>query len=156
MEQIRVLLVDDDRTVRDPIRRVLEGMGWAVDEAADLAVARRVFERFRPDAVVLDFQLPDGTALDLLPAIRREDEYVPVLILTGHSEIDVAVATIKAGADQFLVKPVELGTLRDLLQRTLDERRSARRGRAGARLERREELDPFAGESTAIRTLERE
>jgi DNA-binding NtrC family response regulator len=156
MEPIRLLLVDDDRTVRDPIRRLFEGMGWRVDEAEDLASGRRAFERFRPDAVLLDFQLPDGTALDLLPVIRREDEEVPVLILTGHGEIDVAVATIKAGADQFLVKPVELAVLRDLLQRTLEERRSARRGRAGARLDRRAELDPFAGQSPAIRALERE
>jgi len=156
MEPIRLLLVDDDRTVRDPIRRLFDGLGWRVDEAEDLAAGRRVFERFRPDAVLLDFQLPDGTALDLLPLIRREDGDVPVVILTGHGEIDVAVATIKAGADQFLVKPVELATLRDLLQRTLDERRSARRGRAGARLERRAEDDPFAGESAAIRALESE
>jgi DNA-binding NtrC family response regulator len=156
MEPTRLLLVDDDRTVRDPIHRLFAGMGWRIDEAETIAAARLVFAQTRPDAVLLDFELPDGTALDLLPGLRREDAEVPVIILTGHGELEVAVSTIKAGADQFLVKPVELGALREVLTRTLEERRSARRGRAGARLEGRGELDPFAGVSASVRALERE
>ena len=156
MEPTRLLLVDDDRTVRDPIHRLFAGLGWRIDEAENLAAARVAFGRFRPDAVLLDFELPDGTALDLLPWLRDEDAEVPVLILTGHGELEVAVSTIKAGADQFLVKPVELASLRELLVRTLEERRSARRGRADARLDGRGELDPFAGVSTAVRALGRE
>ncbi len=156
MESARLLLVDDDRTVRDQIRRLFTGQGWLVEEAGDIEEARRAFDRFRPDAVVLDYSLPDGTALDLLGGFKRQEPDVPVLVLTGHSEIELAVATIKAGADQFLTKPVELTTLRTLVARTLEERRSTRRDRAGSRREGRSELDPFVGISNVTRALERE
>jgi DNA-binding NtrC family response regulator len=106
--------------------------------------------------VLLDYNLPDGTALDVLPVFRRQEPEVPVLVLTGHGEIDLAVATIKAGADQFLTKPVELAVLRELAVRALEGRRAARRQRADVRREDRAELDPFVGESAAVRRLERD
>ena len=156
MELNRILLIDDDRTVRDQVRHLLESGACRVEEAGDVETARRAFERFRPDLVLLDYSLPDGTALDLLPAFKRQEPDVPVLILTGHAEIALAVATIKAGADQFLTKPVELGTLRTLVDRMLEERRSVRRDRADARRSDSAELDPFVGSSTVLRNLETE
>jgi DNA-binding NtrC family response regulator len=156
MDTPRLLLVEDDRAVRDPVRRMFESERWLVEEADGVEAARRAFDRLRPDAVLLDYSLPDGTALDLLPAFKRQEPDVPVLILTGRGEIELAVATIKAGADQFLTKPVELAVLRDRVERTLEDRRSARRERADSRREGRGELDPFVGDSAAVRALERE
>jgi DNA-binding NtrC family response regulator len=156
MESPRLLLVDDDRAVREPVRRLFAGDGWRIEEAGDVAEARRAFDRFRPDVVVLDYSLPDGTALDVLEDFKRQEPDVPILLLTGHNEVSLAVATIKAGADQFLVKPVELQALRELVARTLDGRRSARRDRAGVRREGRTEFDPFAGSSSRVRALERD
>ena len=155
-DSARILLVDDDRTIRGPIRQMLEAQAYRVEEAEDVVSAQRAFEQFRPDLVLLDHSLPDGTALDLLPVFQRIDPDVPILVLTGHTEIELAVATVKAGADQFLTKPVELGVLRALIGRTLEERRSLRRDRAGERRGDRDEHDPFAGPSRRIRTLERE
>jgi DNA-binding NtrC family response regulator len=156
MESPRLLLVDDDRNVREPVRRLFAGDGWRVEEAGDVAEAQRAFDRFRPDAVVLDYSLPDGTAMDLLEVFKRQEPDVPILILTGHNEVSLAVSMIKAGADHFLTKPVELPALRELLGRALDGRRSARRDRAGARREGRGEVDPFVGTSAAVRSLERD
>jgi DNA-binding NtrC family response regulator len=151
-----LLLIDDDRSVRDPIRRFFAADGWRIEEAETIGAGERAFERHRPDAVLLDFSLPDGSALDLLPRLRSLDPDVPIVILTGHGEIQLAVATIKAGADQFLVKPAELRTLGEVLERALELKRSARRERAGARRADRGEVDPFVGESRAIRALEAE
>ncbi|GMU67525.1 MAG: sigma-54-dependent Fis family transcriptional regulator [Acidobacteriota bacterium] len=156
MNDTCLLLIDDDRSVRDPVRRLFVAEGWRVEEAETIADGQRVFERVRPDAVLLDFSLPDGSALDLLPRLRQQDPDVPIVILTAHGEIQLAVATIKAGADQFLVKPAELRTLREVLERALELRRSARRDRAGARRDDRGGVDPFVGESRAIRELEQE
>jgi len=155
-EAARILLIDDDRTIRGSIRHLFQGQGHLVEEAEDVVSAQRAFEAFRPDVVLLDHSLPDGTALDLLPVFKRLEPDVPILVLTGHGEIELAVATVKAGADQFLTKPVELGALRTLVDRTLEGRQSLRRDRAGARRTDRDELDPFAGSSRRIRALERE
>jgi DNA-binding NtrC family response regulator len=149
-----LLLIDDDRSVRDPIRRFFAADGWRIEEAETVGAGERAFERHRPDAVLLDFSLPDGSALDLLPRLRSLDPDVPIVILTGHGEIQLAVATIKAGADQFLVKPAELRTLGEVVERALELKRSARRERAGARRADRGEIDPFVGESRALRALE--
>lgn len=151
----RILLVDDDRTIRSPVRQLFESQGFTVREAEDVASARLAFDSFRPDAVLLDYELPDGTALDLIPIYRRLEPEVPILVLTGHNEIVLAVSAIKAGADQFLTKPIELPTLLEVVTRTLEDRRSLRRERAGERRGGRDELDPFLGTSRPTRALER-
>ena len=97
--------------------------------------------------------LPDGTALDFLPRIREIDPSMPVLVLTGHATIDLAVRAIKEGADQFLAKPVELPTLLVMLRRLLESQREKRRQLAGRARQARETVDPFAGTSPRSATL---
>jgi DNA-binding NtrC family response regulator len=108
----------------------------------------------RPDAVILDYKLPDGTALDLLPQIRAIDESVAVILLTAHATIDLAVAAMKEGADHFLTKPVELPALQIVLERALDRNRAVHTDLAERTKESRNHLDPFAGTSAAIRAIE--
>ena len=153
VEGSRVLLVEDDPTVRATLRRLFESERCEIQEANCLAMARSACASFRPEVVLLDYELPDGTALDLLPELKEAAPDVPVLILTGHRELDVAVATIKAGAEQFLTKPPDLGALLEMVRRLLEQRSTARREQAGASRRAREEPEPFAGRSAAIRRL---
>jgi DNA-binding NtrC family response regulator len=88
-----------------------------------------------------------------LPRIREIDSTLPVVVLTGHATIDLAVRAVKEGADQFLAKPVELPALVVMLRRLLETQREKRRQAAGRARQAREAVDPFTGTSAAIRRL---
>jgi DNA-binding NtrC family response regulator len=149
----KVLIVDDEPGIRFGMRDYLEAEGFEVEEADTAAGAERLVRESRPDAVVLDHMLPDGTALDLLPRLKEADPSLPVVVLTGHATIDLAVRAVKEGADQFLAKPVELAALALMLQRLLESQREKRRQIARRARQARETVDPFTGTSAAIRAL---
>jgi DNA-binding NtrC family response regulator len=149
----KILIVDDEPGIRFGVRDFLESEGLEVEEADTIASAERVLRDWHPDAVVLDHMLPDGTALDLLPRLREIDATVPVVVLTGHATIDLAVRAVKEGADQFLAKPVELPALLVIVQRLLESQREKRRQIAGRARQAREAVDPFTGTSAAIGAL---
>jgi DNA-binding NtrC family response regulator len=149
----RILLVDDEPGARFGVQDFLSAHGYEVTEADSCRAAEAAFRRNRPDLVLLDYALPDGDALTLLPRLRAMDAAVPVVILTGHGSIDLAVRAVKEGAEQFLTKPVELASLVVVLQRIVDARRSRRRQLAGEARESRTEIDPFLGDTPAIRRL---
>ncbi|HLF55664.1 MAG TPA: sigma-54 dependent transcriptional regulator [Thermoanaerobaculia bacterium] len=151
----RVLVVEDDASLGEQIRSLLEADGLEVSLARDLAAARRLAGENAPDVYLLDFELPDGTALDLIPHLRELDHDAVVLVLTGHAQIDLAVACVKAGADQFLTKPVELAALRLMVRSAAERRRLSRRETAKV-LREKIGPDPFVGGSRRIRALERE
>jgi DNA-binding NtrC family response regulator len=149
----KILIVDDEPGIRFGVRDFLESEGLEVDEAETVAGAEKAVREGRPDAIVLDHMLPDGTALDLLPRLREIDPSVPVVVLTGHATIDLAVRAVKEGADQFLAKPVELPALLVLVRRLLESQRERRRQIAGRARQAREAVDPFVGTSAAIREV---
>ncbi|MDZ4805359.1 MAG: sigma-54 dependent transcriptional regulator [Candidatus Eisenbacteria bacterium] len=153
MSRHRIQLVDDDPAARAAVREYLEIQGYEVLEAETAGMAVEVFRTARPDVVVLDYRLPDGNALELLPRLKAIDSDVPILILTGHGTIDLAVTAIQQGADQFLTKPVQLPALHVLIQRAIDRHRRVRREVAGSNATRHPPIDPFAGESRIIESL---
>ncbi|MGH8729520.1 MAG: sigma-54-dependent transcriptional regulator, partial [Burkholderiales bacterium] len=102
------------------------------------------------DCAVLDYRLPDGDALELMPLLKQIDDSVPLLVLTGHGTIDLAVRAIKEGADQFLTKPVELPALLIVLKRLLENQRTRRQQSLGRSKAARGLIDPFLGTSRAI------
>jgi DNA-binding NtrC family response regulator len=148
-----VLVVEDDLAVRLPLRGFLTAKGFEVEEAETLAAAEQIFKRRRPEAVVMDFSLPDGDGLALLRTLKGLDPSVPVVMLTGHGTIDLAVAAIKDGAEQFFTKPVELPALLVVLERALENQRVRHNSMARRSTEARKAVDPFLGESPAIRRL---
>jgi DNA-binding NtrC family response regulator len=149
----RVLVVDDEPAVRAAIQRFLEGHGFKTAVAEDCRSAEAAFLATRPDAAIIDYSLPDGNALELLPRLKAVDPTVPLIILTGFGSIDLAVRAIKEGADQFLTKPVELPTLAVLIERLAATARDRRRKLAGTLSKSREAIDPFLGQSPAIRRM---
>jgi DNA-binding NtrC family response regulator len=151
--QRRILVVDDEPSVRFGLRHFFEAHGLEVVEASTCREARELFRGYRPDLVLLDYRLTDGTALELLPELRAMDPSIPVLVLTAHVSIETAIQVIKQGAEHFLPKPVELPTLWVMVERLLEVQRTHRQQRALA-ASRTEELNPFLGGSRAIRELE--
>jgi DNA-binding NtrC family response regulator len=134
----------------------LAARGWQTHEAADVATAAERFAAASPDVTVVDHQLPDGTALDVLARFRELDPTAPVVVLTGHGSIDLAVRAIQSGADQFLTKPVDLPTLEGMLRRLVDDSRARQRARADKARADRSPLNPFIGRSAAIQELARD
>jgi DNA-binding NtrC family response regulator len=149
----KILIVDDEPGIRFGVRDFIESEQLEVEEADSVASAERAVREGGPDAVILDHMLPDGTALDLLPRLKELDPSLPVVVLTGHASIDLAVRAVKEGADHFLAKPVELPALVVILRRLLESRREKRRQIAGRTRQAREAVDPFVGGSRAIREL---
>ncbi|WP_330310594.1 response regulator transcription factor [Streptomyces sp. NBC_00523] len=118
---VRVLVVDDEPDVTDVLSGVMTAEGWQVRTAADGASALATARDFRPDAVVLDWMLPDLDGLQVLRALRREAPRVCVLFLTARDAVEDRITGITAGGDDYVTKPYSLeevlARLRGLLRR---------------------------------------
>lgn len=123
---MKILVVDDERAVRDSLRRALELEGYDVDLAVDGGDAlQRLEANGQPDAVILDVLMPGVDGLDVCRQLRRKGNGVPVLMLTARTEVEDRVAGLDAGADDYLPKPFALeellARLRALLRRVSPE-----------------------------------
>ncbi|MER7857968.1 DNA-binding response regulator [Amycolatopsis sp. WAC 04197] len=103
-EQGRVLVVDDDETVRDVVRRYLEVAGFEVDVAGDGTEGLRLFSTTGPDLVVLDVMMPGLNGLEVCRRLRQVSQ-VPVVMLTALGEEENRIAGLQLGADDYVTKP---------------------------------------------------
>jgi DNA-binding NtrC family response regulator len=149
----RLLLIEDDPVIRFAVRDFMEANGYAVSEAASAAEGERIFERERPTVVVTDYKLPDATALDLLPRLRATSATTPIIVLTGHGSVELAVQAMREGADDFLTKPVSLPTLLVVIERAMERQRERQQRLARQVRRERSPIDPFIGTSAAIQRL---
>lgn len=119
---IRMLVVDDEKTLSDLVAMALRYEGWDVQTANDGMSAVRTAREFDPDAVVLDVMLPDMTGLEVLARLREHQPHVPVLFLTAKDAVEDRVAGLTAGGDDYVTKPFSLeevvARLRGLIRRT--------------------------------------
>jgi len=149
----RILLVEDDDELRYAYATHLTANGFLVEEARDVASSRRSFEATRPDVAILDYRLPDGTALDLLLKFKELEPTVPIIVLTGFGSMELGVTLIKSGAEQCLSKPVESSALLMIVHKLVENSRNQQKQLANSTRRRRVVLDPFLGESLAIKRL---
>jgi DNA-binding NtrC family response regulator len=153
MSKKQIVVGEDDRAIRSALSEFLQSLEYEVTEASSCESIREAFKTSCPDAAILDYSLPDGTALDLLPYLKQSYPSVPLILLTGNGTIQLAVKAIKDGAEQFLTKPVELAAIAIVLERALKNQRNNQKQLAGKAREKRETVDPFLGTSAAIRQL---
>ncbi|MBY0291192.1 MAG: response regulator transcription factor [Mycobacteriaceae bacterium] len=119
---MRILVVDDDRAVRESLRRSLSFNGYSVELAQDGLEALDLIASDRPDAVVLDVMMPRLDGLEVCRQLRSTGDDLPILVLTARDSVSERVAGLDAGADDYLPKPFALEELlarmRALLRRT--------------------------------------
>jgi two-component system response regulator MprA len=112
MRAMKILVVDDERAVRESLRRALELEGYEVELAGDGEEAlERLTDASLADAVILDVLMPGIDGLEVCRRLRAEGNEVPVLMLTARAEVDSRVAGLDAGADDYLPKPFALAEL---------------------------------------------
>ncbi|MBF4996549.1 response regulator transcription factor [Nocardia aobensis] len=119
---MRILVVDDDRAVRESLRRSLTFNGYSVELAVDGVDALEKVSASRPDALVLDVMMPRLDGLEVCRRLRSTGDDLPILVLTARDSVSERVAGLDAGADDYLPKPFALeellARLRALLRRT--------------------------------------
>jgi FixJ family two-component response regulator len=139
-----VLIVDDDAAVRDSLESLLRSVGQA---SVSYASARAFLDAARPDVpacLVLDVRLPEQSGLDLQRALAASGVHIPVIVITGHGDVPMSVAAMKAGAIDFLTKPFRDQDLLDAIQRgiRLDRERRAEAARLVSLQQRYATLSP--------------
>jgi two-component system response regulator AtoC len=145
---MRILVVDDEKRMVESLVDYLRLEGLEALSAADGRGARRLLEEEAFDAVVTDLRMPNFDGLELLGWIREEGPSVPVIMISAHGEVKDAVAAMKLGAYDYLMKPFDPDELILRLKKATSERLSARRLEAGAR--RFVEGGRLIGESPAM------
>ena len=119
-ETVRVLVVDDEADIRELLDLTLARMGLSADCAATVAEARKFLEREHYGLCLTDMRLPDGEGLDIVRLIGAQYGQTPVAVITAFGSADNAVAALKAGAFDYLAKPVALDQLRSLIKSALN------------------------------------
>ncbi len=146
-----VLLIEDNAASRFGFVRYFSKDGYDIKEAGDLAEAARYLAAQRFDAVVMDINLPDGNGIDFIDTIRGTDPTIPIIVITGAGNIQLAVQAMQRGADNFLTKPVDNAALAEYLRKTLEIGALKRQVSARQRLEKYD--DTFFGASPAMEEI---
>jgi len=123
---LSVLVVDDDVTIRETVAEYFESIGYQTRTAAAATEARQMVAAHAPDVAVVDLRLPDASGLRLFEALRADDPELEVIFLTGHADVATAVQAMRAGAADFLEKPVDLESLGAAVERAGERARMRR------------------------------
>ena len=116
-----LLLIEDEPTLAKNICAYLVRYDYDVRIATTAEAGLAELDAFKPDIIVLDFNLPGMNGIEALAKIRAIDRQIKVIMLTGHGSIDLAVKAMQAGACQFITKPIALGKLRLMLEKTVPD-----------------------------------
>ncbi|MCB9378021.1 MAG: sigma-54-dependent Fis family transcriptional regulator [Holophagales bacterium] len=106
-QRASVLIVDDEASIRESLRMILEFEGYRIEEAADGLEALRIVRERPPDAILLDIRMPEMDGLDALKTLRERGYEMPVLMISGHADVASAVEATRRGAFDFFEKPLE-------------------------------------------------
>ena len=148
-----ILVVDDERDIRELIGDILEDEGHGVRTAWDSDTAFAAINTAPPDLIILDIWLKDSRldGIDILKRVKRDNPSIPVVIISGHGNIEIAVAAIKQGAYDFIEKPFNIDQLMVVITRALE---TSRLRRENAALKGREGPSfAMIGTSAAFRAL---
>ena len=149
-----IFIVDDDPSVRKSLARVVTSAGYRVEAFASARdfVARAPSPGPGPSCVVLDVRMPGLTGLDLQAALTRAERPMPIVFITGHSDISMSVNAMKAGAVDFLTKPFDVEHLLDAIRRAIakDVKDRGEEDRAADVRQRVQQLTPRETEVFAL------
>ncbi|MEG8989470.1 sigma 54-interacting transcriptional regulator [Ignavibacteria bacterium 4148-Me] len=150
----KVLIIDDDDLVSSSLKKVLTKQNFDVQACLDANEAKKYIAEFQPDVILLDIYLTTHNGIDLLKTIKKEYPSIPVIMITGYADIKMAVTSIKAGAFDFLLKPIDLDQLLIVLDKAIENVRLKSEVDRLHTLLMQDELTPdFFGKSTKIHRL---
>lgn len=116
----RILIVDDDTTIRRTVAEVLERQGYEVRQAENGDAAVDLTRKHVFDLILLDLRLPDSDGVEVMKRIREFDDYVLIVVMTAYPEVRTAINALKAGAYDYLNKPFDIDDLKGLVQRAVE------------------------------------
>lgn len=119
MQNPIALIVDDERDIRDLLGTALSRMGLDVASAESIQQAKQLLSEGRYDLCLTDMRLGDGSGIDLIQFVSEHYAHMPIAMITAYGDVQSAVNALKAGAYDFVSKPVDLGTLRKLVEQAL-------------------------------------
>ena len=122
----RILIVDDESSIRELLSMHLEERGFGVLAAATGKDGIRLATEGAPAAIILDMRLPDASGIDLIPELKKRAADAPVVMITAHHDMATTILAMKAGAFDYIHKPIDIGTLDAALDRALEVRRLSR------------------------------
>ncbi|WEK06448.1 MAG: sigma-54 dependent transcriptional regulator [Candidatus Devosia phytovorans] len=155
MTELTVALVDDDADFRTATAQTIRLAGLTVETFADAASLLEVVGTDFAGIVVSDIRMPRVSGLDLFDRLRAVDEAIPVILITGHGDIDMAVNAVQAGAYDFIAKPVSAQRLVQSIRRAMDMRQLVLENRDLARRLETDDGAPLLGQTPAMERLRR-
>ena len=144
----RVLVVDDEASIRESLRMILEYEGYEVEEARSGGEALAKVATRAPDAMLLDIKMPEMDGLEVLRSLKGQGYEMPILVISGHADVETAVDATRQGAYDFFEKPLQRERILVSLRNAIDRYRLERENRS---LERRP--DRLVGDSPSMRRL---
>ncbi|HEX2960349.1 MAG: sigma-54-dependent Fis family transcriptional regulator [Ignavibacteria bacterium] len=118
--KLNVLIVDDDNLICMSLKKVLVKMGYEVETCMEGEKVLETVADFQPDVILLDIYLTSHNGLDILKLLQKDFYQIPVVMITGYSDVKIAVSAMKAGAFDFLLKPIDLEQLQIVLDKCTD------------------------------------
>ncbi|MFL5367210.1 MAG: sigma-54-dependent transcriptional regulator [Myxococcales bacterium] len=150
----RILIVDDDRSIRELLSMHLEERGYAVSVASTGAEGFQLVEETSPSAIILDMRLPDMSGIDLIPELRKRAGETPVLMITAHHDMSTTILAMKAGAFDYIHKPIDIEAFDVALDRALEvSRLSKGTDVVSVESQRPFRMDDLVGTSPAMQQL---
>jgi len=147
----KVLIVDDEPAIREVLEMILQEWGYEVRLASDGVEAKDLVESYDPEIVISDVVMPQLSGLDLLRCLKAGNSNRPVILVTAHASIDLAVESMKQGAQDFITKPMDYPKLRAILKAAesdIEMRQTSRK--LTSQLERGSGFGEFVGSSKVM------
>ncbi len=119
----KILIIDDDDLVAASLKKVLIKIGYDVTACLNASEVEHIVEQFLPDIILLDIYLTTHNGIDVLRSLKKKHPAIPVIMITGYADVKMAVTAIKAGAFDFLLKPIDLEQLNFVLERGVENLR---------------------------------
>lgn len=132
MQASQVLIIDDEADIRELLELTLGRMNLETRAAENVDQARHLLDEYKFDLCLTDMRLPDGNGIDIVRHIQEKFPYLPVAVITAHGNMETAIAALKAGAFDFVSKPININDLRNLVRSALMVAKTGGAAAAGA------------------------